>query len=113
MNNIFKFSFGIFSTLAVAWLAFVVGARKQYGNLSPSPTSSVLNEDGNPVNIPEDSDLYPVAFSGAAQQGAVEYLSLGCATCHTQQVRLVEAGFDVERGWALCRLYSRWGRAHS
>ncbi len=94
MNNIFKFSFGIFTTLAVAWLAFVVGARKQFGDLSP--TSSVLNEDGN---IPEDSDLYPVAFSGVAQQGAVEYLSLGCATCHTQQVRLVEAGFDVERGW--------------
>ena len=99
MNNIFKFSFGIFSTLAVAWLAFVIGARKQFGDLSPSPTSSVLNEDGNPINIPEDSDLYPVSFSGAAQQGAVEYLSLGCATCHTQQVRLVDAGFDVERGW--------------
>jgi len=99
MNNIFKFSFGIFSTLAVAWLAFVIGARKQFGDLSPSPTSSVLNEDGNPINIPEDSDLYPVSFSGTAQQGAVEYLSLGCATCHTQQVRLVDAGFDVERGW--------------
>ena len=94
MNNIFKFSFGIFSTLAVAWLAFVVGARNQFGDLSP--TSSVLNEDGN---IPDDSDLYPIAFSGAAQQGAAEYLSLGCATCHTQQVRLVDAGFDVERGW--------------
>ena len=94
MNNIFKFSFGIFSTLAVAWFAFVVGARKQFGDLSP--TSSVLNEDGS---IPKDSDLYPIAFSGAAQQGAEEYLSLGCATCHTQQVRLVEAGFDVERGW--------------
>mgnify|MGYP000701540489 FL=1 len=51
MNNIFKFSFGIFTTLAVAWLAFVVGARKQFGDLSP--TSSVLNEDGN---VPEDSD---------------------------------------------------------
>ena len=94
MNNIFKFSFGIFSTLAVAWLAFVVGARKQFGDLSP--TSTVLNEDGS---IPKGSDLYPVAFSGTAQQGAEEYLSLGCATCHTQQVRLVEAGFDVERGW--------------
>ena len=49
MNNIFKFSFGIFTTLAVAWLAFVVGARKQFGDLSP--TSSVLSEDGN---VPED-----------------------------------------------------------
>jgi cytochrome c oxidase cbb3-type subunit 2 len=94
MNNIFKFSFGILSTLGVAWLAFVVGARKQFGDLTP--TSSFLNENGK---SPEGSDLYPIAFSGAAQQGAEEYLSLGCATCHTQQVRLVDAGFDVERGW--------------
>ncbi|MAL85256.1 MAG: hypothetical protein CMI23_02730 [Opitutae bacterium] len=94
MNNIFKFALGILSTLVFAWLAFVVGARAQFGDLEP--TSSTLNEDGS---IPEDADLYPKAFSGIAQQGAVEYVSLGCATCHTQQVRLVEAGFDVERGW--------------
>ena len=34
-----------------------------------------------------------------AKQGAEEYASLGCVTCHTQQVRRVETGFDVERGW--------------
>ena len=94
MNNIFKFALGILSTLVFAWLAFVVGARAQFGDLEP--TSSTLNEDGS---IPEDADLYPKPFSGIAQQGAEEYVSLGCATCHTQQVRLVEAGFDVERGW--------------
>ena len=94
MNNIFKFALGILSTLVFAWLAFVVGARAQFGDLEP--TSSTLNEDGT---IPEDADLYPKPFSGIAQQGAEEYVSLGCATCHTQQVRLLEAGFDVERGW--------------
>ena len=94
MNNIFKFAFGIFSTLAVAWLAFVVGARNQFGDLKP--TSSYLEEDGN---IPEGAEIFPKAFSGMAQQGAQEYVSLGCATCHTQQVRLVNSGFDVERGW--------------
>jgi cytochrome c oxidase cbb3-type subunit 2 len=36
---------------------------------------------------------------GIAQLGAKDYLSLGCATCHTQQVRSEKAGFDVERGW--------------
>ncbi|MBT3668425.1 MAG: c-type cytochrome [Opitutae bacterium] len=94
MNNIFKFSLGIFATLAAAWLAFVVGARQQFGDLAP--TSTELEEDGS---IPEDADLFPIALSGIAQQGASEYLSLGCSTCHTQQVRLVESGFDVERGW--------------
>jgi cytochrome c oxidase cbb3-type subunit 2 len=94
MNNIFKFAFGIFSTLAVAWLAFVVGARNQFGDLQP--TSSYLEEDGS---TPKDAEFFPKAFSGMAQQGAQEYVSLGCATCHTQQVRLVDSGFDVERGW--------------
>ena len=94
MNNIFKFAFGIFSTLAIAWLAFVVGARIQFGDLQP--TSSFLEEDGS---IPKNADIFPQAFSGIAQQGAQEYVALGCATCHTQQVRLVDSGFDVERGW--------------
>jgi cytochrome c oxidase cbb3-type subunit 2 len=43
--------------------------------------------------------LFPHALPGIAQQGAKDYLALGCMTCHTQQVRMVEAGFDVERGW--------------
>jgi cytochrome c oxidase cbb3-type subunit 2 len=38
-------------------------------------------------------------MAGIAQLGAKEYLSLGCVTCHTQQVRSEESGFDVERGW--------------
>jgi cytochrome c oxidase cbb3-type subunit 2 len=38
-------------------------------------------------------------MSGVAQLGAKEYLSLGCVTCHTQQVRTIDSGFDVERGW--------------
>lgn len=94
MNNIFKFALGIFSTLAFAWLAFVVGARLQFGNLQP--TSSFLEDNGS---IPLNADIFPQEFSGIAQQGAREYVSLGCATCHTQQVRLVDSGFDVERGW--------------
>ena len=94
MNNIFKFSFYIFLTLAFAWLAFVVGAKNQYGDLEP--TSESLEEDGS---IPIDAELYPKSLPGIAQQGAKDYLSLGCVTCHTQQVRAEKSGFDVERGW--------------
>lgn len=96
MNNLAKFIVGIFATLGIAWLAFVVGARSQYGDLSP--TAAVLEEDGS---IPPDAELFPASLSGVAQQGAKEYASLGCVTCHTQQVRRVETGFDVERGWGL------------
>ena len=94
MNNLFKFTIYVFTTLGVAWLAFVVGARAQFGDLIP--TAEVLDEDGS---IPQDADLFPHALPGIAQQGAKDYLALGCMTCHTQQVRMVEAGFDVERGW--------------
>jgi cytochrome c oxidase cbb3-type subunit II len=94
MNNLGKFTIGIFFTLGMAWLAFVVGARSQFGDLVP--TSEVLNDDGS---VPLDAELFPIAFSGMAKQGAEEYAALGCVTCHTQQVRRVEAGFDVERGW--------------
>jgi len=94
MNNLGKFTIGIFFTLGIAWLAFVVGARKQYGDLVPSPQA--LEEDGS---IPADADIFPVELAGLAKQGAEEYASLGCVTCHTQQVRRVETGFDVERGW--------------
>ena len=94
MNNLLKFTIGIFLSLGVAWLAFVVGSRAQFGDLSPSPER--LDEDGN---IPVDADLFPHPLSGLAEQGSKEYLSLGCMTCHTQQVRMVDAGFDVERGW--------------
>ena len=96
MNNLAKFIVGIFATLGIAWLAFVVGARSQYGDLSP--TASVLEDDGS---IAPDAELFPTSLSGVAQQGAKEYASLGCVTCHTQQVRRVETGFDVERGWGL------------
>lgn len=94
MNNLFKFTIYVFTTLGVAWLAFVVGAREQYGDLTP--TAEVLDEDGS---IPQDADLFPHSLPGIAEQGAKDYLALGCMTCHTQQVRMVEAGFDVERGW--------------
>lgn len=94
MNNLVKFSIGIFLTLGIAWLAFVVGARTQYGDLLPSP--QILEEDGS---VSPDAELFPFELSGVAKQGAEEYAALGCVTCHTQQVRRVETGFDVKRGW--------------
>lgn len=94
MNNLLKFSIGIFTTLGLAWLAFVIGSGRQFGDLSPE--AQFLEDNGSRS---PDADLFPKDRSGLAKQGAEDYLSLGCMTCHTQQVRLVEAGFDVERGW--------------
>ncbi len=94
MNNLLKFSIGILATLGFAWLAFVVASVRQFGDLTPE--AQFLEDDGS---RPPDAELFPKDLSGLAKQGAEDYLSLGCMTCHTQQVRLEEAGFDVERGW--------------
>jgi cytochrome c oxidase cbb3-type subunit 2 len=94
MNNLLTFSFGVLLTLVISWLAFIVGARSQFGNLEP--TAEVLEENGS---IPPGAELFPKAMPGIANQGAEEYVKLGCISCHTQQVRLAEAGFDVERKW--------------
>ena len=71
MNNIFKFALGILSTLVFAWLAFVAGARAQFGDLEP--TSSILMK----------TDLYPKTliciqnhFLNCSTDE--EYVSLGC-----------------------------------
>lgn len=94
MNNLFKFSSGVLLTLVISWLAFIVGGRNQFGDLEP--TSEFLEENGS---IPLGADLFPKAMSGIATQGSEEYIKLGCISCHTQQVRLTETGFDVERDW--------------
>ena len=77
MNNIFKFSFYIFLTLAFAWLAFVVGAKNQYGDLDP--TAEFLEDNGS---IPKDAELFPKAMPGIAQLGAKDYLALGCVRAY-------------------------------
>ena len=63
MNNIFKFSIYIFLTLSFAWLAFVVGATNQYGDLEP--TAESLEEDGS---IPPDAELFPKSMAGIFDQ---------------------------------------------
>ena len=94
MNNLFTFSFGVLLTLVASWLAFIVGARSQFGDLEP--TAEMLEANGS---IPSGAELFPKAMPGIATQGAEEYVKLGCISCHTQQVRLTETGFDVERKW--------------
>ena len=65
---------GIFFTMACSWLGFVLGPRLQIGNALPEPAVG-------------SSDVYPTPRPGQARQGEQVYRSLGCAACHTQQVR--------------------------
>ena len=74
---------GAFSAMALSWVGLIVQPQLQLGR-SPQTTNTL-----NPV------ELYPQARSGLAQQGLQVYRSLGCATCHSQQVRQDGTVFDV------------------
>ncbi|MCX8157888.1 MAG: cbb3-type cytochrome c oxidase subunit II [Verrucomicrobiae bacterium] len=76
-----------FVTLALSWAGLVMAPQLQLGRLEPVP---------QPAPQPD----YPTARPGLAQQGLQVYRSLGCAECHTQQVRPEN---DVERGWGVRR----------
>jgi cbb3-type cytochrome oxidase cytochrome c subunit len=74
---------GVFAALALSWLGMIVQPQLQLGRASPG------------TNILDTAKLYPQARSGLAQQGEQVYRSLGCATCHSQQVRQDGLTLDV------------------
>jgi cbb3-type cytochrome oxidase cytochrome c subunit len=61
-------------SLACSWAALIMAPQLQLGALAPAP-------------IPNTSDVHPAARPGLAAQGADVYRSLGCAQCHTRQLR--------------------------
>jgi cytochrome c oxidase cbb3-type subunit II len=86
MKNGPLFFVGILVSLVASWGAIVVGSTRQLGRLEQHFDSL----EGLP---------YPQAQAGVAAQGAQVYASLGCAECHTQQVRRPNFGYDKTRGW--------------
>jgi len=66
---------GVLAALVTSWFAMIVQPQLQLGRAIPG------------TNMVETAELYPQARPGMAQQGLEVYRSLGCATCHTRQVR--------------------------
>jgi cytochrome c oxidase cbb3-type subunit II len=86
MKNGFLFFFGLFFVLALSWAGLVLGTQAQMGDLSPHYDDL-------------EGKSFPERASGLASRGQLVYQDLGCAACHTQQVRRPEYGSDKERGW--------------
>ena len=86
MKNGLILFIGVFATLALSWAGVLLSAHNQFGSLTQYRDA---NED----------TLHPVALSGLADQGRAVYQDLGCATCHTQQVRRDGFGADIARNW--------------
>lgn len=86
MRNGFIFFIGLFAAALLSWAGIVLGSHGQLGQLTP-----FLDEN--------EGRAFPLRHSGIAAQGQLVYDDLGCAACHTQQVRRPGFGSDKERGW--------------
>lgn len=86
MKNGLVLFLGVFATVALSWAGVLLAAHKQLGSLPQ-------------VVDPIEQTVNPVPLTGLANQGRLVYQDLGCATCHTQQVRYDGFGSDLKRGW--------------
>ena len=88
MKNLNSLLAGIFLAVAFPFGALVISSQVQLGSLGPAPA-----EEGGP--------LFPSREPGLAIQGRAVYVSLGCVSCHTQQVRPAGQGSDIARGYGV------------
>ena len=86
MKNGPLFFVGIFGALALSWAGVVMGSSKQLTSI-PQHFDTL------------DAQYFPQKLNGIVAQGLDTYKSLGCAACHTQQVRRPGYGYDLARGW--------------
>jgi len=88
MKNLNSLLAGIFLAVAFPFAALVISSQVQLGSLGPASA-----EEGGP--------LFPSREPGLAIQGRAVYVSLGCVSCHTQQVRPAGQGSDIARGYGV------------
>ena len=78
--------FGAFLTYLTSWIGLVAYPSLQLGRFTP-------------FTAEDTGDINPPPLSGMAVMGQRVYASSGCIYCHSQQVRQVGYGSDLERGW--------------
>lgn len=86
MNKMSILVLGIFATFFTSWVGLVAYPYVKLGQYLPA----VEEDTGNVV---------PPNLSGLAIHGQRVYAANGCIYCHSQQVRQVGYGSDLERGW--------------
>jgi cytochrome c oxidase cbb3-type subunit II len=86
MKNGPLFLLGLFSALVISFGGIVLGSHAQLGGLTPYFDDT-------------EGQSFPLRNAGIAMRGQQVYTELGCAACHTQQVRRPDFGSDQARGW--------------
>ncbi|MEY3392949.1 MAG: hypothetical protein RLZZ322_1798 [Verrucomicrobiota bacterium] len=85
MKNLNTLLAGVFAAVALPFGALLLSGQSQLGGLGRA-----AGEEGGA--------LFPSREPGLTIQGRSVYLSLGCVSCHTQQVRPAGQGSDLARG---------------
>lgn len=88
MKNLNTLLAGVFLAVALPFGALVLSGQSQLGGLGRA-----AGEEGGA--------LFPSREPGLAIQGRAVYVSLGCVSCHTQQVRPAGQGSDIARGYGV------------
>jgi cytochrome c oxidase cbb3-type subunit II len=86
MKNGPLFLLGLLAALTISWAGIVLAPHAQLGSLTPYYDDT-------------EGRAYPDLTNGIAARGQQVYADLGCAACHTQQVRRPDFGSDQARGW--------------
>ncbi len=87
---------GVIGSFALSAFTLVIVPKAQIGALQPQTT---LDEG-------KITDIYPIENAGMIK-GREVYAANGCIYCHSQQVRDVQNGTDIERGWGERRTVAR------
>ena len=86
MKNGALFFLGVFGAIALSWGGVVLASSHQISKIQPYYDTL-------------ESQFYPYKQAGIAAEGEQVYKSMGCAACHTQEVRRPGLGYDDLRGW--------------
>ena len=86
MNRMPVIVIGVFLTFLSSWIGLVAYPYFALGRFTP-------------FTAEDTGDINPPPLSGLAVMGQRAYASSGCVYCHSQQVRQVGYGSDLERGW--------------
>ncbi len=86
MKNGPLFLLGLFVALVISFAGIVLASHAQLGRLTPYFDDT-------------EGQAFPQRTAGIAARGQAVYADLGCAACHTQQVRRPDYGSDKARGW--------------
>jgi cytochrome c oxidase cbb3-type subunit 2 len=84
----------LLGSLTFSWAGLALASHRQLSAVAPY------------YDVAEGK-AFPEPMSGIAARGQMVYQDLGCASCHTQQVRRADLGNDIDRKWGTRQSWAR------